>query len=187
MKISIIYRKLKRKLMLFRYGVKRVSSTSLLAPGSDICKDLHVGTYAYIGPRCTICSKVFIGDFSMLANNVMIVGGDHYYKNPNMPIIFSGRQDSRETHIGRDCWIGAGSIIMAGVTIGDGSIIAAGSVVVKDVPPYVIYGGNPARLIKRRFEEDTEIAYKKMMTDVLYGRINFENLLSSGRDRGCSN
>jgi virginiamycin A acetyltransferase len=61
-----------------------------------------------------------------------------------------------DTIIGNDVWIGYESLIMPGVKIGDGAVIAAKSVVVKDIPPYVIAGGNPARPIKQRFS-DAEI------------------------------
>lgn len=92
-----------------------------------------------------------IGKYTMLANDVKIIGGDHYYKRVGVPIIFSGRAELHPTVIGDDVWIGAYSIIMAGVTIGNGAIIAAGSVVTKDLEPYGIYGGIPAKLIKMRF------------------------------------
>ena len=59
-----------------------------------------------------------------------------------------------DTVIGNDVWIGRDSVIMPGVTIGDGAIVAAYSVVAKDVPPYSVVGGNPARLIKKRFDEE---------------------------------
>ena len=62
-----------------------------------------------------------------------------------------------DTVVGNDVWIGYGTIVMPGVTIGDGAVVAAASVVTKDVPPYAIVGGNPAQVIKMRFgEEDTE-------------------------------
>ena len=56
--------------------------------------------------------------------------------------------------IGHDVWIGRSAIVLAGVTVGDGSVIGAGSVVTKDVPPYAIVAGNPARLIRYRFDEN---------------------------------
>src|SRR5690606_20743654 len=63
-----------------------------------------------------------------------------------------------DTVIGNDVWIGYGAVIMPGVTIGDGAIIAAQSVVVGDVPAYSIYGGNPARLLRKRFTDaDTKL------------------------------
>ncbi|MCR9076886.1 MAG: hypothetical protein NXI07_12685 [bacterium] len=88
----------------------------------------------------------------------MIVGDDHVFDKIATPIIFSGRPDKRNTLIDRDAWIGAGSIVMAGVTVGRGAIVAAGSVVTKDIPPYEIHGGVPAKKIKNRFksEEDRE-------------------------------
>ncbi len=58
-------------------------------------------------------------------------------------------------HIGNDVWIGHGVFIKEGVTVGDGAVIAAGAVVVKDVPPYAIVGGSPAKIIKYRFDEKT--------------------------------
>lgn len=59
-----------------------------------------------------------------------------------------------DTIIGNDVWIGRESIIMPGVKIGDGAIVAAYSVVVKNIPPYTVYGGNPAKFIKDRFDEE---------------------------------
>lgn len=88
----------------------------------------------------------------MLANNVSIIGGDHNYGKVAVPIIFSGRGNFKRTIIGKDCWIGAHSIIMTGVKIEDGAIIAAGSVVTKDVEACSIYGGVPAKKIKDRFD-----------------------------------
>src|SRR5690606_40549227 len=60
--------------------------------------------------------------------------------------------------VGSDVWIGAGSIVLDGISIGDGAIIAAGAVVNKDVPPYAIVGGVPARIIRYRFDEETRAA-----------------------------
>ena len=89
----------------------------------------------------------------MLGPRVCIVGSDHIYNRPGTPMLFSGRPSIPKTQIGDDVWIGCNAIIMCGVTIGNGAIIAAGSVVTKDVPPYEIWGGNPAKKIKDRFDE----------------------------------
>lgn len=178
----IIYlRKLKRSYYIWKYGIKGAAKTALLQSGSNISKDLKIDEYAYIGPRCTIGRGVHIGKYTMLANNVMIVGGDHNFKSPELPIIFSGREGIKNTWIGIDCWIGAGSIIMSGVTIGDGAIVAAGSVVTKDIPPCAIYGGNPAKLIKNRFSTAEEKVYKQNITSLTSKGIELEKLMSSGR------
>lgn len=140
-----------------RYRLTNVDVTTTLSFNCTISKDIVVGVYSYIGPSCLIYPKVRLGRFVMLANNVSIIGGDHYYKNPKLPIIFSGRDTINKTIIEDDVWIGASSIILCGVKIGRGSIIAAGSVVTKDVLPYTIVGGVPAKKIKNRFESDKDI------------------------------
>lgn len=60
-----------------------------------------------------------------------------------------------KTIIGNDVWLGANSLVLKGVKIGDGAVIGAGAVVTKDVPPYAIVGGNPAKVIKMRFDDET--------------------------------
>jgi len=64
--------------------------------------------------------------------------------------------------LGHDVWVGTDAIILSGVTIGDGAVVAAGSVVTKDVPPYAIVGGNPAKFIKKRFSDETIAAMLKI-------------------------
>lgn len=180
--LKIKLRQGKRRYYSWKYGVKGAAKTALLQPGSSINKDLQIDEYAYIGPRSTIGRGVHIGKYTMLANNVMVVGGDHNFKSPDLPIIFSGREGIKDTWIGVDCWIGAGSIIMAGVTIGDGAIIAAGSVVTKDVPPCTVYGGNPAKFIKKRFSPEDEKKYIEKMSYFNYSESELESLMVSGRD-----
>lgn len=112
-----------------------------------------VGDYVFIGVNVTMHANVQIGHFAMISSNVAIVGGDHRFDIIGVPIRFTGRAEifDKLTIIGDDVWIGHGSIIIAGVRIGRGAIIAAGSVVTKDVPPYAIVGGVPAKVIKFRF------------------------------------
>jgi acetyltransferase-like isoleucine patch superfamily enzyme len=127
---------------------------------------IEIGDNFYIGRNSQIETDVIIGDNCIFANNVAFVGRyDHNYQQIGFPIRLAEqiRNDNYNwkglnqiTIIGDDVWIGYGSIIMSGVKIGEGSIIAAGSVVTKDVEPYCIYGGVPAKKIGHRFENDEE-------------------------------
>lgn len=163
-----IIRKIYRSIRMFyvrkRFGLKNVDATFYMNKGCQVSSDLVAGSYVFIGQNCEIYSKVKIGDYSMLAPEVKIIGGDHKYNIVGCPIIFSGRDIQLETDIGKDVWIGTRSTILRGVRIGDGAIIAANSVVTKNVEPYTIVGGSPARLIKNRFDtiEDIEI-HNKML------------------------
>lgn len=116
----------------------------------------------------------------MLAHDVMILGGDHNYKIAGIPTVFAGRDVTRHTKIGDDVWVGAGSIIMAGVTIGDGAIIAAGSVVTKNVEAYCIYGDVPAKKIKERFSDEERQKHIAMLKDP-WAVIKNPNSLLCGR------
>ena len=80
-----------------------------------------------------------------------------------MPMIFAGRAVSKKVEIGDDVWIGHGAIILHGVNIGDGASVAAGSVVTKDVAPYTIVGGVPAKLIRYRFDENQIKLHQEML------------------------
>lgn len=102
-----------------------------------------------------------LGRMGMIANRVMLIGrNDHDMREFGVPIRFSKnlrsmQKSEREMQfvvIGDDVWIGAGSIILAPVEIGRGAVVAAGSVVVKNVPPYAIVGGNPAAILGYRHD-----------------------------------
>lgn len=150
-KIRQLYRFLRMSFLRWNLNLKYVHKTFYMDNNSSISKDFKAGAYSYVGPRCVIYPKVSIGDYTMLANDVSIIGGDHIYNLPGRPIIFSGRDQLNPTIIGKDVWVGAYVKIMAGVKIGNGSIIALGSVITKDVEPYSVYGGIPAKKIRDRF------------------------------------
>lgn len=124
-----------------------------------------------------------IGNYCSIASNVLfILGGNHNYKYVSTYPFknkLCSEQDVEAYTKGRikvedDVWIGVNALILSGVTIGKGSIIAAGSVVTKDVPPYAIVGGNPARVIKYRFSEKIV----KKLDEIDYSKLSFsENLL----------
>lgn len=147
-----IFRQLRNRIQIWRYRVKKVHPTFFISINCNISQDLVAKEYGFIGDGCRICPKVELGKYVMFGPNVAIIGADHRFDTPRIPMIFSGRPELRSTIIGDDVWIGFGTIIMAGVRIGRGSIVAAGAVVTKDVPPYEIYGGIPARKIGERFE-----------------------------------
>lgn len=128
---------------------------------------LVIGKNFYIGRDSCIETNCIIGDYVLIGNKVGIVGRyDHHYQEVGVPVrISSAIRDktytwkgrSVVTSIGNDVWIGYNVTIMGGVTIHDGAIIAAGSVVTKDVEPYSIYAGNPARKIKDRFDDPDDL------------------------------
>lgn len=155
-KIRYFYRILRMFYIRKRFNLKYVSKSFYLSPASKVSSDLIAKDYSYIGPNSIIYPKVKLGKYSMIANNVSIIGGDHNFNKPMTPIIFSGRGVLKETLIGDDVWIGAFAVISAGVTIGDGSIIAMGSIVTKNIPPFTIYGGVPAIKIRDRFKNEEE-------------------------------
>lgn len=174
----------KRRYYVRKQRLKNVDKTFLAVKGTSISKDFRAGAYSYVGPYSSICPNVTIGNFTMIAHNVMILGGDHNYKVAGTPTVFAGRPVTKPTNIGDDVWVGAGSIIMSGVTIGDGAIIAAGSIVTKDVEAYCIYGGNPAKKIKDRFTEEEKQKHIEMLKNPWAVIKDPENLLcGNGNDK----
>ncbi|MFO0827677.1 MAG: CatB-related O-acetyltransferase [Phycisphaerales bacterium] len=136
-----------------RFGLKHVHPTFYLAPTAIVTRDLVAKEYSFVNMGCMVGAGVEIGRYVMLAPRVAIVGADHRYDVPGMPIIFSGRPALKKTIIEDDAWIGYGAIIMQGVRIGRGAIIAAGAIVTKDVPAYEIHAGIPAKKIGDRFPD----------------------------------
>lgn len=114
-------------------------------------ENIEIDDYSGIGSCCVVPKNTKIGKYVMMAPEVHIVQNNHEFSNVEIPMALQGsRKDVPTTVIGDDCWIGVRAILTPGRHIGSGSIIAAGSVVTKDVEPYSIVGGNPARLIKKR-------------------------------------
>jgi acetyltransferase-like isoleucine patch superfamily enzyme len=109
-----------------------------------------LGDYVTIGRGTVLAAKklIKIGKYSMLGPHCQINDQSHEFAKGelimNQPAII------KEVVIGQDCWFGSGVRVVMGVTIGDGAVIGAGSVVTKDIPPYQIWAGNPARFIRER-------------------------------------
>lgn len=140
----------------FRKGLFGTHPTFLLGGNSDISRDLKAGNYCYIGPGCLIGPGVQMGNYTIIGPAVKIVGNDHIFDIPGVPTIFAGRPPFLVTNIGRDVWIGAGATVIRGLSIGDGAIIAAGAVVTRDVAPFTVVGGVPAKPIRARFSSEEE-------------------------------
>lgn len=110
--------------------------------------EIIIGNHTRIGLRNTIIGPVQIGNHVILAQNVVLSGLNHNYEDISLPIHLQGINVA-PIIIEDDAWIAANSIITAGVTIGKHAIVAGGSVVTKNVPPYTIVAGNPAKIIKK--------------------------------------
>jgi acetyltransferase-like isoleucine patch superfamily enzyme len=149
-------RGLKCRLLIKYYRLRDAAPTAYIAYGSDVSRDLIAREFTYVGPGSMIGGRVSIGAYSMLGPGVMCLGDDHRFDLPGVPTIFSGRPALRPTLIGRDVWIGARSIVLAGVEIGDGAIVAAGSVVSNDIPRCEVHGGVPNRKIRDRFASESD-------------------------------
>lgn len=110
--------------------------------------DVNIGCRTFIGLSSVIIGPVNIGDDVMLAQHVVISGLNHGYEEITVP---PSQQATlvKKINIMNDVWIGSNSVITAGVTINKHSIIGAGSVVTKDVPPFCVVVGNPAKIIKQ--------------------------------------
>ena len=141
--------------------------------GNELSSDLVAGPYTYLGRRCWICPRVRMGRYVMFASEVVVLGGDHRFDMIGVPMMFSGRPEIPETVIEDDVWVGYRAVIMAGVRIGRGSIIAAQSVVTKNVEPYSVVGGIPARPIGRRFVSDADCNAhdRAILGPIIHGRL----------------
>lgn len=138
------------------HGLRYASPTAYISFQASVSKDLMAGEFSYIGMGSILGPKVQIGAYTMIGPQVICAGDDHRFDIAGTPIIFSGRPHLRSTIIGKDVWIGAQCIVLAGVTIGDGAIIAAGTVVSKDVSPCEIHAGIPNKKVRDRFSTLTE-------------------------------
>ena len=114
--------------------------------------DILIGDRVSIGSNCFISTGVRIGNDSFFAQDCFLITYNHAFDRIDIPMRDQGLTEVKPIIIGEDVWLGAKSIVLPGVTVGNGAIIGAGSVVTKDVPPYAIVGGNPAKLIKYRHQ-----------------------------------
>ena len=140
-------------------------------------ENVELGDYSYTGQFCFVQNTV-IGKFSNIAAMVRIGPTDHPYERPSLHHFtyrqkmygfsedddgeFFNQRANHKTYVGHDTWIGHGAIIQPDVTIGDGAIIGSGAIVTKDIPPYAIAVGVPAKVIKYRFPPDVITALQRI-------------------------
>jgi acetyltransferase-like isoleucine patch superfamily enzyme len=178
LKLLITIRKVLSPIFWYFYNIKnnthieeytvsfrtKIGEMVIIRKGSEISRNVEIGDFSYIsGPRSYV-EAALIGKYCSIARQVTIGVSNHNYKwitthpiltSPEYGYINMGVDEFQKNPpvIGNDVWVGMNSVIMRGVVIGDGAVIAANSVVTKDVPPYAIVGGNPAKIIKYRFSD----------------------------------
>lgn len=149
------------RLNAFSWWLRKICARKILKKaGNHICVGRHakiservsIGENSGIGRNCELYGEVIIGDNVLMASDVVIYTQNHEYINKNIPIIKQGTTEEKKVIIGNDVWICRRAMIMPGVIVGDGAVIAAGAVVTKNVEPYAIVGGVPAKKIGERRE-----------------------------------
>ncbi len=131
-------------------------------------KHVHFGDNVYANFNLTMVddTHIYVGDCTLFGPNVVVATAGH----PIDPELRSkAYQFNMPVHIGKNCWIGAGAVIVPGVTIGDNTVIGAGSVVTKDIPSNVVAVGNPCKVLREISDYDKEYYFKGR-------KINYDNL-----------
>ncbi len=127
-------------------------------------KHCHFGNFVYANFNLTLVddTHIYVGDYTLFGPNVTVATAGH----PVLPELREkGSQYNAEVHIGKNCWIGAGAVILPGITIGDNVVVGAGSVVTKDLPDNVVAVGNPCRVLREVDERDKEYYFKNRKID----------------------
>lgn len=186
MNIWYLYAKIIKKCRGSAIRASTIHETSKVESGSTIIGST-LGKHSFCGYDCSLLN-CDIGSFCSIASRVSIGGVAHPVDFASTSPVFLSHKDSVKakfsyheflpivrTSIGNDVWIGEGGYIKAGVKIGHGAVIGMGSVVTKDVAPYAIVAGNPAKLIRMRFDKRVIDSFLKMawwdMSDTELGRI----------------
>jgi acetyltransferase-like isoleucine patch superfamily enzyme len=143
-----------------------IHPTAKVESGSSVYHST-LGRYSFCGYDCELYHAT-IGSFCSIANNVVIGGARHPIEwASTSPVFYQGRDSVRQkfsqhplplpacVEVAHDVWIGRSAIVISGVRIGTGAVVGAGAVVTRDVPPYAVVVGNPARVIKLRFDDET--------------------------------
>lgn len=168
---------------------------SYIGAHSDLA-DARIGRFTCVAPYVDIVQGIHpTSTFVSTHPAFFSADGTHMFsfveKHKFNELIYADKEKKHSVVIGNDVWIGSNAKILAGVTVGDGAVIAAGAVVVKDVPPYHVVGGVPAKLIKSRFDDKTiasllKIQWWNWAPDAIRERADsFENIESFIEKWGC--
>ena len=150
---KVFYSMLGAKMGKNCYPCRRVEI--LLPRGLKLGDGVSVGWFAELDAR----GGITVGHDTNISSHVKLITGSHDIDDPNFTA------DFLPIHIGHHCWIGTGATVLQGVKIGDGAVVAAGAVVNKDVPPYTVVGGVPAKCIRKR---SGDISYKTGAPPIMY-------------------
>ncbi|MFN7015357.1 MAG: CatB-related O-acetyltransferase [Bacteroidia bacterium] len=166
MDFKYIYAKLLKKARSSAVLNSELHPTAAIESGSSFINS-KLGKHSFCGYDCEIVNTE-IGNYVSIANNVIIGGAMHPMDWVSMsPVFYKGRDSVRKkfseferaadkkTVIGSDVWIGNYALIKQGITVGTGSVLGMGSVLTKDVGPYEIWAGSPAKFIRKRFDNET--------------------------------
>ncbi|MBO5334201.1 MAG: sugar O-acetyltransferase [Clostridia bacterium] len=122
-------------------------------------RHVHFGKGVYANFNLTLVddTHIYVGDYTMIGPNVVLATAGHPILPELRPLAY---QYNMPIHIGKNCWLGAGVIVLPGITIGDNSVIGAGSIVTKDIPANVVAVGNPCRVLREINDYDKEFYFK---------------------------
>lgn len=153
---------MEKRLTLLRQMLAEIGEESYIEPpfhanwgGAHV----HLGRNVWANFNLTLVddTHIYVGDYTMIGSNVTLAAAGH----PILPELReAGYQFNLPVRIGRNCWLGAGVIVVPGVTIGDNVVIGAGSIVTHDLPSDVVAAGNPCRVLRPLDERDRDVYYR---------------------------
>jgi acetyltransferase-like isoleucine patch superfamily enzyme len=163
--IKLVVSKVLKKARLSSVRESEIHRTAKVESGSSVYRS-SLGRYSFCGYDCELF-YASVGSFTSIANNVVLGGARHPMEwISTSPVFYHGRDSVRakfsehrlpdplRVEVGHDVWVGRSAIVISGVRVGTGAVIGAGAVVSRDVPPYSVVVGNPARVVKMRFSDD---------------------------------
>ena len=133
----------------------KVGAFSSMAEGGGLVQNVAIGRYSAIAPNVHICPPQHTTEWLSSSARQYTISYLKWNSFLGKDVLCQRKPDEKFVEIGNDVWIGCNAIIMGGVKVGDGAVVAAGAVVTKDVPPYAIVGGVPAKIIRYRFDSNT--------------------------------